>query len=341
MEIKEGKPIFLHGAIQSRLSRAWEWLIEQDVDIDARQRSGSLKSSELLADRDGYMELKHQALTFYQALLFCRSFVLVFVIGALFIPAASQGASESPRSSGSSSKESRKLSQKIDAVVLRLENPLADQEALAQELSQFPREQLRARLEERLESHSEPQLVLTLTAIRLTEMKELLPALRVKARTSTDWLTLNVINKLSTNADEQSKNTETYMARLMSPGPSALRLAALDGLVKGGAVLPDAVYEKLLSDRSYAIRETAVRQFLQTRTQYSNGVQAKRFDLAMRVKPYTVRLEAFRGLASLEKSQRDLLNLSLEEKTCEKEEQPEVKRACLDVLSYDKRRGSK
>ena len=122
---------------------------------------------------------------------------------------------------------------------------------------------------------------------------------------------------------------------------SPLKSALLSGLAKLGEPLTDAIFDSLLVDADFNVRESVVKHFLATRESLSQTSQAMRFRKSLKAQPYQTRLVAMEAFAQLPLPELKALAQSFDEAQCKTEKFEATRTACEQVRESLKKTGMK
>ena len=204
------------------------------------------------------------------------------------------------------------------------------QESAAQ-LRKVPREELvKAVLSWLKVEDSDVQSVAFNTIVAL-EMKELKPELIKNASRSTSWRLFHALNSIATDADKPAV-TSIYEKRLQRALPAATSMAIIDGMSANKTPLTALLFRKLQLSESYEVRASAVHNFMVTRTSLAPNEQIERMKSSLVLRPYQVRLEAFKYFQSLPSSDQVALAPAISADACAHEQNSEVKVVCSQVI---------
>lgn len=178
-----------------------------------------------------------------------------------------------------------------------------------------------------------------LDVVALLDLRELLPQVETLARTDGSWKAQRVLNHLIP-AQEREKYRASYLKRLSGGEPANIKVILIDGLHEMEGKLPPDLYESLVSDPVYFVREAAVGGFLRNRRAYSRGEQIRFLNLAFRSKPYQVRLGAMQEFARFSTAEKESLRVAFSRVDCEQESQPRVRSVCRDIRKTLSRKAS-
>lgn len=129
-----------------------------------------------------------------------------------------------------------------------------------------------------------------------------------------------------------SEFSRLYLERARAALPADARCAVLDGLSRMGTPLPEALFKNLIGDSNSHVRIAAVRNFVLTRSSLTVDEQARRYSLALALKPYQARLVALREFSRQPASERQVLEKSGDKQVfarlCRNETQADMQAAC-------------
>jgi hypothetical protein len=177
-----------------------------------------------------------------------------------------------------------------------------------------------------------------LEIVAALELHELASVLSAQISTTQSWKLLTTLNRLLAmrpKAFDPMSAEGAYLKRLEQAIPTSdamLKIALIDGLTTLKSQLGKEIFDRVIADESYEVRQAAVENFLATREKVSIDEQAERFTHVFTIKPYQIRLEAMKRFAVLPIETRSKLKKAVSPKLCESEKNTEVKAACQNLL---------
>lgn len=222
-----------------------------------------------------------------------------------------------------------KQSQEILEQAFRASASAPEADAIAKKLLKRPRAQIVQAIKEGLKSRAEWQIVAARLAVLANE-KSVATDLREAAKETPDWQLLSALKHLS-NDSEQSENDALVISSI-NRWPAATRVAGLSLLESSKAKVSEQTFDQWIKDPSFEVRQAATRQFIATRSLYTDAEKIQRLKKLFVAKPYQVRLEAMESYAAFPVSERSKLNGVVKKDLCSSEMNTEVKAACESLV---------
>ncbi len=210
----------------------------------------------------------------------------------------------------------------------------------AAQLQKLPRPELVTAVRNWLHSYEGDVQSVGFSAVIALELRELKAELIRNAAVSDAWRLYHALNSISVDSD-RTTITAVYIRRLAAPIPAAAAMAIIDGLTGYKTALPPVLFRKLQKSASYQVRETAVQNFMVTRTALSQGEQVERMRSSLLIKPYEVRLSAYKYFQTLPENDRKLLAPALSSDACRRETNDQVKAVCAQLVDLKSKAAGK